>query len=360
MRAAILALAILLVTALPARATTLRVLPGSGDRIVVSYEDGLEGAAERLRDAAEDSLTRIGADLPDLPKPRLIHIQLVRDASSIADVAPGGRGAPPYAVGVTYPDLGVVTVAMRRGAQIVDPIETLDHELGHVALGAALGERAPHWLHEGFAYQHSAEWTIDRAETLAGMVWMGGIIPIEQLDHSFPAEESPAARAYAESYDFVNFLSRRGRWEDPADDGDRWPFRRFLAEIGHGADLDTAAKHQFGKTIHELFEEWRDDVRSRYLTAPMGLLGLALWVLCSILLVIAFVRRRRSNRRRIAQWDLEERLADQRRQAEAEAKAREPGRVHPVIVPPYVPLTAESPFDEVIDDATPPDPKRWN
>jgi hypothetical protein len=90
----------------------------------------------------------------------------------------------------------------------------------------------------------------------------------------------------------------------------------------------------------------------------MGLLGLALWVVCSILLVFAYIRRRRSNRRRIAQWDLEERLADQRRQAEAEAKAREPGRVHPVIVPPYVPLTAESPFDEI--DDTPPDPKLWN
>jgi len=362
MKAAILALAIVLtlvVGALPARATTMRVLPGGGDRIVMSYEDGLRGPAEKLRDAAEDSLARIDADLPDLPRPRTIHIQLVRDAASIADVAPGGRGAPRYAIGVTYPDLGVVTIAMRRGAQVVDPIETLDHELGHVALGAALGDRAPHWLHEGFAYQHSAEWTMDRAETLAGMVWMGGIIPIEQLDHSFPAEESPAARAYAESYDFVNYLSRRGRWEDTADDGDRWPFRRFLGEIGHGADLDTAAKHQFGKTIHELFDEWREDVRSRYLTAPMGLLGLGVWIVCSILLVLAFFRRRRLNRLRIAQWDLEERLADQRRQAEAEAKANEPGRVRPLIIaPPYVPLTAESPFDDV--DETPPDPKLWN
>ncbi|MEO6775370.1 MAG: hypothetical protein ABI467_20575 [Kofleriaceae bacterium] len=363
MKAALVALAIVMTLfagGRPARATTLHVLPGGSNRIVVSYEDGLEGPAEKLRDAAEDSLARIGADLPGLPEPRLVHIQLVRDAATIPEVAPGGRGAPKYAVGVTYPDLGVVTVAMRRGAQILDPIDTLDHELGHVALGAALAANpnVPHWLHEGFAYQHSAEWTMDRAETLAGMVWMGGIIPIEQLDQSFPAEESPAARAYAESYDFVNFLSRRGRWEDPSDDGDRWPFRRFLGELGHGKDLDTAAKHQFGKTIHELFEEWRDDVRARYLTAPMGLLGIGVWILCSILLVLAFWRRRRGNRRRIAQWDLEDRLADQRRQAEALAKAQEPGRVHPVIVPPYIPLTAESPFDEV--DDTPPDPKLWN
>jgi hypothetical protein len=357
MKAALLALALVLATALPARAVPLHPLPG-GNRIVVSYESGLEATAVEIQAGAEESLARIGADLPGLPRPRMIHIQLVRDASSIASVAPEGRGAPAYAVGVTYPDLGVVTVAMRRGAQVVDPMATLDHELGHVALGAALGEHAPHWLHEGFAYQHSAEWSMDRAETLAGMVWLGGIIPLEHLDRSFPAQESPANRAYAESYDFVNFLSRRGRWEDPDDDGDRWPFRRFLGELAHGTDLDTAAKHQYGKPLHELFDEWREDLQKRYLTAPIGLLGLALWIVCAILLVLAWIRRRRTNRRRIAQWDLEERLADQRRQAEAAERAE---RLRPIITPPYVPWPGEDPLAVPDDDEEPPsDPKLWN
>ena len=320
MRAFVLALALLFAAMAPARAVPLTPLPG-GERIIMSYEPGLEGPAEELQASAEDTLSRIAKDLPDLPLPRVVHIQLVRDASSIASVAPGNRGAPRYAVGVTYPDLGVVTVAMRRGAEIVDPRATLDHELGHVALGAALGDRAPHWLHEGFAYQHSAEWSMARAETLAGMVWMRGIIPIEQLDRSFPAEESPAQRAYAESYDFVNFLSRRGRWEDPADDGDRWPFRRFLREIGEGVSLDQAARDQYGKNIHELFDEWRDDVRDRYIMAPAAIIGLIAWTLVGVLLVLAWRRKRKLNRIRIAQWDFEERLADQRRRADEAAQA---------------------------------------
>jgi hypothetical protein len=336
MRALVLALVMWL--AAPAHAVPLISLPG-GNRIIVTYEDGLESTAVRLQAGAEASLARIAADLQDLPQPRLIHIQLVRDASSIASVAPAGRGAPAYAIGVTYPDLGVVTVAMRRGAEVVDPMSTLDHELGHVALGAALGDRAPHWLHEGFAYQHSAEWSWDRAETLAGMVWLRGIIPLEQLDRSFPAEESPANRAYAESYDFVNYLSRRGRWEDKDDDGDRWPFRRFLSEIGHGTEINAAAKHQFGKPLHELFEEWREEVQDRYLSAPVGLLGLAVWVLCAILLVLAWLRRRQLNRRRLAQWDLEERLADAARLREAAERAE---RLRPVI------------------EIPPDDPKAWN
>src|SRR5439155_24397934 len=113
----------------------------------------------------------------------------------------------------------------------------------------------------------------------------------------------PANRAYAESYDFVGYLSRRGRWEDNTDDGDRYPFRLFLREVGHGTDLDRAAIHAFGKPVRALFDEWRDSLSKRYFLAPIGLLGLAVWILCALLLTLGFLRRRRSNRRRLPQWE---------------------------------------------------------
>jgi hypothetical protein len=321
-------------------------------RITVLAEHGLEAVAHELAGGAEHELGRIAEDLLDLPAPRAIEIHLVRQAEDLAAVAPAGRGAPPWAIGVAYPDLGVISVALRRGATIADPLATLRHELAHVALGAALGDRAPHWLHEGFAYQHSGEWSWDRTETLAGMAWAGGIIPLDQLDQTFPQEEVPANRAYAESYDFVGYLSRRGRWEDPSDDGDRWPFRRFLREIGHGSDLDSAALRAFGKPLHPLFDEWRSDLGSRYMLMPIGLFGLMLWMLCAVLLGFAWWRRRRQNHRRLAQWDLEDQL-----RARAESSAQ-------VIVPPYVrwpgedPLTAEPDDDDKQPDKQP-DDSRW-
>ncbi len=342
MKRLVLAIALALVTvggiASRADAVPLQPLPGGG-RIVVSYEPGLADTARALRESAEAELAEISADLVDLPVPRRIRVQLVRDAESLPSVAPAGRGAPAWAIGVAYPDLGVISVATRRGAQLVDPASTLRHELAHIALGTALGPRAPHWLHEGFAYQHSAEWSWDRTETLAGMAWFGGIIPIDQLDHSFPAEESPAHRAYAESYDFVGYLARRGRWEDTADDGDRFPFRRFLTLVGQGTDLDAAAQRAFGKPIQQLFEEWSDSLSKRYMLAPIGLFGLALWILCALLLTLAYLRRRRSNRHRLGEWERQERREDE-----------QIVRVHPVIVPPYVPWPGEDPFAEVEDD----------
>jgi hypothetical protein len=339
-----LVLAVVLLVATRAHAVPLERLPAGG-RVDVSYEPGLEDTARALRDSAESTLAKISSDLVDLPVPQHIRVQVVRDTASLPSVAPENRGAPPWAIGVAYPDLGIISVATRRGAQLVDPASTLRHELAHIALGRALGPRAPHWLHEGFAYQHAGEWAWDRTETLAGMAWFGGIIPLDQLDGSFPQEESPAHRAYAESYDFVGYLSRRGRWEDNDDDGDRWPFRRFLTMVGQGTDINAAAQRAFGKPIGQLFDEWREDLSKRYMLAPIGLFGLAVWVLCALLLALAWLRKRRHNRRRLGEWERQERREDE-----------EHARLRPVIVPPYVPWPGEDPFADIDDDK--PDPPK--
>ena len=322
-------------------------------RITVFTEPGLASLGREMAASAEKTLARISADLADLPQPELIEVRVVRDAKDLADVAPADRGAPPWAVGVAYPDLGVISVATARAGTPTDAHATLRHELAHVALGAALGTRAPHWLHEGFAYQHSAEWSRERYETLASMAWIGSIIPLDELDHSFPQQELPAHRAYAESYDFVGYLARRGRWEDTDDDGNRWPFRRFLGAISRGATVNEAALQAFGTPIKLLFEEWRADLSKRYMLAPLGLLGLGLWVVCGLLLALAWWRRKRQNRSRIAQWDLEDAARDERERAKTSTV---------IVAPPYVPWPGEDPLAEEPEDDPPPtsDPRLMN
>jgi hypothetical protein len=314
-------------------------------RVTVFAEPELHDTAKQLADTAEATLTRIAGDLAGLPAPKQIEVRLVRDAKDLAGIAPGGRGAPHWAIGVAYPDLGIISVATRRGIHWSDPGATLRHELAHIALGAALGG-APHWLHEGFAYQHSREWSWERAETLAGMAWFGSTIPLDQLDASFPAQEQVAHRAYAQSYDFVGFLSRRGRWEDKDDDGDRWPFRHFLSAIAAGAEPDVAAQQAFGRSLKQLYEEWKVDLDNRYMMMPMGLFGLAAWIFCALLLTAAYFRRRHQNKKRLAQWDVDEAA----RHAEAAM----------VNVPPYVPWPGKDPFDDDLDDEKPPGPRLMN
>ncbi len=348
-RIALVVLALLGLFAADARAAPRLEQVGHASRRIVTYaEPGLEDIASDLSSQAETALAEIASDLPDLPIPVHIELRIVGDASDLAAVAPAGRGAPPWAVGVAYPDLGIVAVAVRssRAGAEVDPVFTLRHELAHLALGAALGNRAPRWLHEGFAYQHSPEFSRERVETLAGMAWFDSEIPLHELDRSFPADELPAHRAYAESYDFVGYLANRGRWVDRDDDGDRFPFRRFLRELAHGASLDTAAMRAYGRPIAVLFDEWKDDLSRRYRMLPIGIIGFALWILAALLLVFAWWRRRRQNRRRLAEWE-----ADEQRRREAAREA------HLVVVPPYVPWPGDdNPFADVEPDGSDDDP----
>jgi hypothetical protein len=283
--------------------------------VVVRAEAGMEAPAARTARRARAALAAIAADLPGLAVPRWVEIRLVKRSEDLAAAAPPGRSPPPWAIGVAYPEDGVVVVAYRRGPVPADLDSVVVHELAHLALGAALGRRAPRWLHEGFAYLHSSDFSLDRTRTLTGMAWSGNVIPLADLDRSFPAAENEAARAYAQSYDFVAYLARRGRSLTPDDDGNRWAFRDFLVALGDGATLEQAARKSFSAGMSDLFDEWRESLRDRYFILPAGMLGLFVWVVAAVLLVLAFLRKRRLGRATLARWAEEEAAAAHRVEA---------------------------------------------
>jgi hypothetical protein len=283
--------------------------------LVLVAQPGLERRAEELRPRAERHLERIAADLEGLPAVDRIEVRLVKHAADLAGAAPAGHGAPEWAVGTAYPREGIVVVAARgRRGELLDMDQILAHELAHMALDRALGAGAvPRWLTEGFAYLHSSDASFERGRTLIAATFSGRLIPIVDLEGAFPAREDEAALAYAESYDFVAFLARRGRWDDDRDDGSRAAFRQLLFEIGQGKALDPAARAAFGRGILELEREWLGGLRERYLWLPIGLLATFVWVVGAGLLVLGWRRRRRLARVRMDAWQVQEDAEDAQR-----------------------------------------------
>ena len=198
------------------------------------------------------------------------------------------------------------------------------------------------------------------------MAWAGTIVPIDQLDGAFPAAELPAHRAYAESYDFTQFLARRGRWDDRSDAGNRWPFRHFLRALAAGEPPDRAATTAYGRPLSTLFAEWRSDLTGRYMLAPIGLIGLIAWIALAILLAFAWARRRRQNRARLLAWELEERgravtLGELGELGARPAAAAPPAEPTVVVAPPYVAWPGEDPLAaEPDEDDRPTSPRLWN
>jgi hypothetical protein len=291
-----------------ARADAELLLPveARAGSVIVRAEHGLDRLAASVAASAPGALARIHEDLRDLPRPAQVEIRLVKVSDELGRVAPPGYRVPPWAAGVAFPREGVVAVATRRGADSIDVERVVAHELAHLALGAALGNRAPRWLDEGFAFLHSADFSASRTRELTGMAWTGRVIPLGALDHHFPKGEQEASRAYAQSYDFVAYLAMRGHFPGLDGEPDPWPFRYFLAGIASGHSLNEAAIAAYGAPLSALFDEWYESLRDRYFFAPAGLVGLGVWALAAVLLVIGYVRRRRQNRERLRRWEEEE------------------------------------------------------
>ncbi len=324
--------------------------------IVVRAQAGLERQARRVASRAVRDLAAIALDLDGLDTPASIEIRIVGDTAELPTVAPPGRGAPRWAAGVAYPDLGVIALAVRRGGRLHDLDKTLTHELAHLALGAAIAD-APRWLHEGFAWQRAREFDGARLQTLAGLAWFGGVRPLDELEAGFPVAEAPASKAYAQSYDFVGFLAERGRWPDRADDGDRWPFRRYLRALAGGASLDEAAALAYGVPMDDLFLEWRASLTERYMLIPASVFASALWVLAAMLLVLGWWRRRRRSRAQMAVWDAEERAAAARRVPSTAVVPPTPTAIDQAALDDAEP--GGDPPTEGTDEGEPPGPPRW-
>jgi hypothetical protein len=166
-------------------------------RVVLRAPETLSSKLTHLADVAEERLIGIEDDLLGLPRVDVVEVRLVVRAEDLPSVAPAGYGAPRWAVGVAYPEAGVVSVAARGASgDLVNMDETLAHELAHMALERALGEaRVPRWLNEGFANQHSAESSMSRTALLAGALVGDKLIPIARLDAAFPAREDQVSLA---------------------------------------------------------------------------------------------------------------------------------------------------------------------
>jgi len=305
----------------PAIASTQRVAPAptklalpiviERPALIVRAESGMQELATKVADKAPVFLSEIRSDLPDLDVPSRIEIRLVHKASSLPAVAPPGYGAPSWAAGVAYSEYGVVSIAHASGTEINDVLSVTSHELAHLALSSALHNQVPRWLNEGFAYLHSSDWSMARMEVLTGLAWSGNIIPLRDLDRSFPAAEIEVHKAYAQSYDFVAFLARRGRYIDKKDEGDRWPFRNFLAHMAAGMSPDQAARKAYSTPLDSLYGEWYEDLRSRYMLVPASLFGLFVWTFAAFLLVLGYWRKSRNTKKILAQWEIEEKAREE-------------------------------------------------
>jgi hypothetical protein len=282
--------------------------PSTRERI-----EPLIAEADRVRSELADRLGQ--------PVLKSVRVDIARTAGEMETLAPVGAPYPAYAEGVAYSGLGLVLLTLnpRHANPNYDLKQVFRHELAHIALHDAVGDReVPRWFNEGFAVLASGETSFDRMWELYTATLSDRLIPLSDVERSFPSDESKASVAYAEAVDVVRFLVRR-------EEAHR--FRSLVQGLRDGHDLDHAMRSAYAIDLATLEHEWREDVAKRYTFWPILFSGTAVWAFALALFGLAWRKRRKRAKATLERWARDEAREDALR------RLREEARVHIVLSP---------------------------
>ena len=270
------------------------------DWITFEFPASVRSRVVPLARVADEFRARLSGDLghPVLSGRSLVRV--ARTPSQMVALAPTGFPPPPYAAGVAYEGdhLAILSLLSPGTWEATDLVELLRHELTHLALDDATEKhRVARWFNEGLAIRESGELPWQRRMSLMNASSAHRLLPLSELERTFPEDPAGVALAYAESADFVQFLMR---------DSDRARFGSLVERIRGGAAFERALGDAYGVDLRKLEYEWREDVARRYGLLPLITGGGVLWTLMVALSVVAWTVRRRRAKAKLAEWAMEE------------------------------------------------------
>lgn len=260
----------------------------------IYYHPEAQAEAEEVRDVVHAAIDELAPRLPLGEEPVSIVI-----ADTFADFA---RFAPDFThisvEGVAHSQSGWIVVKSRGLHQATSSFPgTVRHELVHILLARNTRPgNLPRWLNEGIAMMLAGELHWSAPIRVARMQATGDIIDYTDLDFAFMSGDGNLVHnAYAQSLSMTEYLA------------DELGEERFW-EMVHSLE------HQsFGKAVHEYLgayprEFWQSWRRTLWAVALVVSLmsGFTAFQIMAVLLVIAYLRKRKHAQARLAQWEEEE------------------------------------------------------
>ena len=254
---------------------------------------------------ANQVLERTGVFLTDtsrflgLPWMNRYLIVIERSKEEFVDLQPGARPAPEWAGALTYPALNMVLImtpgSMRTGGNRYWSL--LQHETAHLLLGDAQakhGIQLPRWFEEGVATYVSGEMNLSRLLRLGWAQATGATPDFKDLEFTFPSQSSQAGAAYARSYLFVKYLTRRFGEDAVA---------RLLTESFRKGDISRGAAAAFNTSLSDLLDGFDQYARVKATWIPVGTSTATIWVLITMLFFITWFRKKVQGMRTVRQWE---------------------------------------------------------
>jgi hypothetical protein len=269
--------------------------------ITIRYPEGLESTAAQILDKAGGFLEGSGLVL-GLEFSGQYSIVLADSEEQFVKLQPGRIPAPEWAGALTYPALGTVLLKTPGVMKVSgSPYwSLLQHEMVHLVLGEAelaRGVNFPRWFSEGLATYISGEMHLSRLLSLGWAQATGRAPALAELEMNFPADPARAEAAYARSYLFIKYISRR--FGDDA-------VAKLVASSLRTGTIERGVMDAFDVPFSEVLDGFSQYSRIKATWIPAITSTASLWMMITILFLVAYMRKKVLGYRQLARWEEEE------------------------------------------------------
>jgi hypothetical protein len=266
----------------------------TSDRVSVFFRPGYEGPASEASDVVEAVYEEVAMGIGYEGAAR---VRVFLPPSDEAFNRLTGARIPDWGGGCAFPERGVIVIrASSEGSARLR--EVLRHELSHVFLRRALGEkRVPRWFDEGVAMRQSGEWRMEQTLRMARAVLLGRMVALDRIGEMLSFRSSKAQLAYVESYLAVLFLCELGGQDAP---------RKLVRAMRSGLGFEEAFAQVAGIPVEDFSEAWERYAKDRYNLVLVLIEGPWFWMGVSALFLGIYLTKRIRTRRVVRTWEMEE------------------------------------------------------
>lgn len=262
---------------------------------IVHYEPADKYLPQMISESAQAALTRISRNLGYKPeKYRPFTLNIYRTHHSFIEA--GGLENSLFTVGTAS---STEIISVDTSGVFAPATETLAHEITHAVIFRLLGPkvtRLPLWANEGIAKYESEQYSDSDDSIVADAASGGSLIPLKHLAATFPKDKM--SLAYAQSASAIRYMAKKHGKKS---------LRIMLSELAHTGSFDKAMQKATGRTGGQFESDWSAYVSRHYYGLKITRVATgAISVIMAILVIIAFLVRRKQKREAARQWEMEE------------------------------------------------------
>jgi len=277
---------------------------------LIHYTAKDEYFSKELTALAEKSYALV-TDHLDLHPTKKITIYLACSRELFTQLQPSPSPISDQAIGLAYPGLSRILLLSPRAASAgsIQLEKTFVHELTHIILGSIFSSKPsvsiPQWFNEGLSMHEAEEWNWHYEALMTRICITRTLIPLRQLEYSFPTDPDQLQTAYAQSISMISFI---------LDKYGQNSLRKITRLLLQGDTIDQAMSNAIGIELNELEIRWRKHMLRLYTWVPILTSSAVLWFIISLIFLLVYYRKRRMSLAIISEWeedDIEEWLRKQ-------------------------------------------------